>query len=128
MTLQFARLSQIVSHATDFTWYRMDENRQMASEPPTPLSRPLRGKRILVTRRKAQSKAITTQLESLGATVVHCPTIEVVPPASWEPLDAAIERINEYDWLLFTSSNAVRYFFDRVKASCDKMNVALGSQ
>jgi uroporphyrinogen III methyltransferase / synthase len=128
MTLQFARLCQTLRHATDFMWYRMDENRQIGSEPAIPLSRPLRGKRILVTRTKAQSEAITTQLESLGATVVHCPTIEIIPPSSWESLDAAIERINEYDWLVFTSSNAVRYFFDRLKAWCNKTNVALGSQ
>src|SRR5262245_3729680 len=100
----------------------------MGSEPPSPLPSPLRGKRILVTRTKAQSEAITTQLESLGATVVHCPTIEIVPPSTWEPLDAAIARIDEYDWLVFTSSNAVRYFFTRFKASRDKKDIALGPQ
>ena len=100
----------------------------MGSEPQSPLPSPLRGKRILVTRTKAQSEAITTQLESLGATVVHCPTIEIVPPSSWEPLDAAIARIDEYDWLVFTSSNAVRYFFTRFNASRDKKDIALGPQ
>ena len=97
----------------------------MGSELPSRLSRPLRGKRILVTRTKSQSEAITTQLELLGATVVHCPTIEIVPPSSWESLDAAIARLNKYDWLVFTSSNAVRYFFARFNASVDNH---LGSQ
>ncbi|HKA20598.1 MAG TPA: uroporphyrinogen-III synthase [Blastocatellia bacterium] len=106
----------------------MDENRQTGSELPGDVSRPLRGKRILVTRTKAQSEAITTQLESLGATVVHCPTIEIIPPSSWEPLDDAIARINEYNWLVFTSSNAVRYFFARLNVAYDKRDIALGSQ
>ena len=84
---------------------------------PLSSSRTLRGKKILVTRTKAQSEAITTQLESLGATVVHCPTIEIVPPSSWDDLDAAIARLEDYDWVVFTSSNAVRYFFDRLRES-----------
>jgi len=96
--------------------------------PPSP-NRPLRGKKILVTRTKAQSEAITTQLESLGATVVHCPTIEIVPPSSWEDLDAAIARLEDYDWVVFTSSNAVRYFFDRLKESRGRnAAIGLGSQ
>jgi len=100
----------------------------MESKPLSPILPPLRGKRILVTRAKAQSEAITTQLESLGATVVHCPTIQIVPPNSWEPLDAAIARIKEYDWLLFTSSNAVQYFFSRLNVSHSAKDIASGSQ
>lgn len=75
---------------------------------------PLRGKRILITRARAQSEDITTQLEALGATVIHCPTIEVVPPRSWAPLDGAIGRIHEYDWLVFTSVNGVHFFCRRL--------------
>lgn len=75
---------------------------------------PLRGKRILVTRARAQSEDITTQLEALGATVIHCPTIEVVPPRSWARLDDAIRRIHEYDWLVFTSVNGVSFFSRRL--------------
>jgi uroporphyrinogen III methyltransferase / synthase len=100
----------------------------MGSQPPSPLSHPLRGKKILVTRTRAQSEAMTTHLESLGATVVHCPTIEIVPPSSWDPLDTAIARISEYDWLVFTSANAVRYFFDRQNVSNHTTKVGCGSQ
>jgi uroporphyrinogen III methyltransferase / synthase len=100
----------------------------MGFKPPLPTSGPLRGKRILVTRTKAQSEAITTQLESLGATVVHCPTIQIVPPASWAQLDSSISIIREYDWIVFTSSNAVLYFFARLSASPAPESIGSGSQ
>jgi uroporphyrinogen III methyltransferase / synthase len=75
---------------------------------------PLRGKTVLVTRPRMQSEDMTRQLEAVGATVVHCPTIEVLPPHSWVQLDASIRRIKEYDWVVFTSTNGVRFFFDRL--------------
>ena len=89
------------------------------SDPPglgreNPESSPLRGKTILVTRACGQSEDITTQLEALGAVVIHCPTIEVVPPSSWAQLDASIGRIKEYDWIVFTSANGARFFFRRL--------------
>jgi uroporphyrinogen III methyltransferase/synthase len=76
---------------------------------------PLLGKTVMVTRARAQSAEITTQLEALGANVIHCPTIEVAPPASWAPLDDAIQRLAEYDWVVFTSANGVEFFFDRLR-------------
>src|SRR5262249_5994361 len=100
----------------------------MSSDPTLPTSAPLRGKTILVTRTKAQSESITTQLECLGATVIHCPTIEIVPPTSWTQLDSAISCLHEYDWLVFTSSNAVRYFFARVSVSRTTESIGSGSQ
>ena len=89
------------------------------SDPPglvreSPEFAPLRRKTILVTRARAQSEDITVQLEALGATVIHCPTIEVVPPSSWAQLDASIGKIKEYDWIVFTSANGVRFFFRRL--------------
>lgn len=75
---------------------------------------PLRGKTIVVTRARTQSADITVELEARGATVVHCPTIEVVPPDSWAQLDASIARIDQYDWLVFTSANGVEFFFRRL--------------
>lgn len=75
---------------------------------------PLLGKTIMVTRPRAQSEDITTQLEALGAAVIHCPTIEVVPPSSWAALDASIARIREYDWIVFTSANGALAFFRRL--------------
>lgn len=75
---------------------------------------PLLGKIILVTRPRAQSEEITVQLEALGAAVIHCPTIDVLPPSSWAPLDASIARIQEYDWIVFTSANGAYFFFRRL--------------
>ena len=75
---------------------------------------PLRGKTILVTRSRAQSEAITAHLEAFGARVIHFPTIEVVPPSSWAPVDASIGRIREYDWIVFTSANGVHFFCRRL--------------
>lgn len=79
-----------------------------------PRHAPLLGKSVLVTRARAQSEAITRQLEALGAAVLHCPTIDIVPPNSWSAVDAAIAIIHEYDWIVFTSANGVRFFFRRL--------------
>jgi uroporphyrinogen III methyltransferase/synthase len=82
-----------------------------ACDQTLPGDTPLLGKNVLVTRSRAQSEAITEQLEKLGAAVLHCPTIDVVPPRSWSALDAAIATIQQYDWIVFTSANGVRFFF-----------------
>jgi len=78
--------------------------------------RPLMGKRILVTRARAQASDLTTRLTSAGAVCLECPTIEVMPPSEWGPLDAAIRNFEQYHWLIFTSVNAVQRFFDRLFA------------
>lgn len=76
--------------------------------------RPLLGKRIVVTRARAQASELVHRLRRLGADCLECPTIEVVPPESWEPLDSAIDAIADYQWLIFTSVNGVDHFFDRL--------------
>lgn len=86
-------------------------------EEPKPLQHgfPLLGKTVVVTRARAQSAEITNRLEALGATVIHCATIEVAPPDSWAALDSAIQNLPEYDWLVFTSANGVESFFRRLR-------------
>ncbi len=74
----------------------------------------LTGKTILITRAASQSADLRSRLEDLGARVIECPTIHIVPPKSWKPVDEAIRRIQTYQWLLFTSSNAVEQFMDRM--------------
>lgn len=76
--------------------------------------RPLLGKRIVVTRARAQASDLVERLRDLGAECLECPTIQVVPPESWDKLDAAFERLQEYDWLVFTSVNGVDHFFQRL--------------
>jgi uroporphyrinogen III methyltransferase/synthase len=77
---------------------------------------PLFGKRIVITRRREQSGGLREALTALGAEVVEIPTIEIRSPASWEPLDQAIRRIGEFDYLLLTSVNGVLNFLARLRA------------
>lgn len=78
---------------------------------------PLLGKRIVITRARAQAKVLHDELAALGAEVIAIPTIEIRPPDSWEPLDSAIGRIEQFDYLLVTSANGVRNFLARLNAS-----------
>ncbi len=79
--------------------------------------KPLFGKRILITRAREQASAFAQRLEALGAEVIEFPTIRIEPPESWEPLDAAIRRLREYQWVIFTSVNGVRFFWDRLQTA-----------
>jgi len=77
--------------------------------------RPLFGKTVVVTRAREQASDFRVLLESKGAQCVEFPTIEVVPPKSWASVDKAIENLKRYDWVIFTSVNGVRFFFQRLK-------------
>jgi uroporphyrinogen III methyltransferase/synthase len=77
-------------------------------------NRPLMGKRIVVTRAREQASDLVKRLSELGAECLECPTIKVVPPDDLKPLDAAIENISSFDWLVFTSVNGVNFFFERL--------------
>ncbi len=79
-------------------------------------SKPLFGKRIVVTRSRGQASAFAEKLIDLGATTVEFPTIEVVPPSSWDELDSALNAISTYHWIIFTSANAVKFFMDRLRS------------
>jgi uroporphyrinogen III methyltransferase/synthase len=76
--------------------------------------RPLFGKRILVTRTREQASELVHRLEDLGANCLEGSTIALVPPDSWAELDQELRRLGDYDWLLFTSINATRFFFQRL--------------
>ena len=80
------------------------------------LDRPLSGQLVVVTRAPHQSQAFIQLLESLGASVAHFPVIAIAPPVDWRPADQALRTIENYDWLIFTSANAVDAFFDRASA------------
>ncbi len=70
---------------------------------------------MVVTRSDEQADALCTSLEGLGAVAVRCPTIRIGPPESFEELDAALARLERYDWVVFTSANGVRATFDRLE-------------
>lgn len=76
--------------------------------------RPLLGRRIVVTRARAQASDLLQRLGDLGADCLECPTIRVAAPVDWQPLDTAIASLGEYDWIVFTSVNGVDFFFDRL--------------
>ncbi|MEW6265202.1 MAG: uroporphyrinogen-III C-methyltransferase [Thermodesulfobacteriota bacterium] len=75
---------------------------------------PLFGRRLLVTRARAQASALTRKLAALGARVLECPTLEIVPPQDWWPVDQALKGLAVFDWLVLTSPNGVDFFFDRL--------------
>jgi uroporphyrinogen III methyltransferase/synthase len=77
----------------------------------------LTGKTIVITRASGQAGELRTQLETVGARVIECPTIQIVPPKSWRPVDEAIKNLNSYQWLLFTSANAIDQFMSRLKGA-----------
>ncbi len=75
--------------------------------------KPLFGKKVLITRSSLQVDPFRVELELAGASVVEIPTISILPPVRFAPLDRAIRKIQNYDWIIFTSVNAVSFFWQR---------------
>ena len=76
--------------------------------------KPLFGKGVVITRPEAQAEGFADLLSGMGARVIHFPTIQILPPATWDGVDAAIDQLDSYRWIIFTSANGVRYFFRRL--------------
>ncbi len=87
---------------------------------------PLFGKRIVVTRPREQGQAVADRLRELGAEPILLPAIEIQPPEDFSPLDQAIERLETYDWLLFTSQNGVARFTERLDRSSRDLRAVAG--
>jgi uroporphyrinogen III methyltransferase/synthase len=86
--------------------------------------KPLLGKGVVITRPEGQTEEFQTLLQGEGAQTYLFPTIRIIPPETFRPLDQAIKNMEKYDWLIFTSTNAVRFFFQRIKeTSCDIRNL-----
>ncbi len=87
-------------------------------------TRPLQGKRVLVTRTREQAPLLSERLHALGASPVEFPTIRIVPPSNWETLDTALGKLfladaqqqPYYSWLVFTSANGVHIFCQRLQS------------
>jgi len=92
-------IGPVVSLRDDLAWYE---------------TLPLFAQRIVVTRPLEHTLRATTALESLGAEVLLAPTVEIQPLENPASLDAAIDRLAEYDWLVFTSASGVRFFVERL--------------
>ncbi len=78
---------------------------------------PLFGRRVLVTRTREQASRLSAGLAHLGAQVVEVPTIALEPPEDMGPLLRAVEQIEDYDVVLFTSANGVEAFFSALDAA-----------
>lgn len=77
-------------------------------------SRPLFGQRILVTRSEDQCQELALPLRELGAEVLVQPAITIGPPADWSGVDDALDEIDSYDVVAFSSRNGVHYFLERI--------------
>jgi uroporphyrinogen III methyltransferase/synthase len=90
----------------------------------------LRGRTILITRAATQSEDLRTGLEAIGARVIECPAIEIVPVEDWTEVDRAASQLGTYDWLILTSTNAVTHFMERLRAlglTCNVSIAAIGA-
>jgi len=83
------------------------------------VSNPLAGKRIVLTRAVEQTRELKARLEKMGAVVLLFPAVNFSEPTDTTELDQSIKSLNEFDWIVFTSANAVRFFAGR----CRKLGV-----
>jgi uroporphyrinogen-III synthase len=82
-------------------------------------SLPLAGRRVLVTRALQQAGKLSAGLRALGAKPVEVPVLEIVAPESYAPLDDALQHLDQYDWLILTSSNTLQV----VSARCARFGI-----
>jgi len=90
----------------------------VAEQAPSPLA----GKRVVITRAASQSAALIAALKAQGAEVVSLPLIQILPPLDYAPLDSAVRNLANFDWLIFTSQNAVTAVADRVSVISNVAN------
>jgi len=97
-------VGEVVNLASQLNWFE---------------KRPLFGQRVMVTRPRHQAHVLDSLLTELGADVVLQPAIEIEPPPSWEPVDRAIEQLERFNWIVFSSANGVNYFLERLLQQTD---------
>ena len=78
--------------------------------------KPLLGRSVVVTRAREQASGLAAQLADLGAEVNQFPTIDIKPLEDYSSVDAAVRNLGAYDWLIFTSANGVKCFWERLEA------------
>jgi uroporphyrinogen III methyltransferase/synthase len=76
--------------------------------------KPLLGKNIIVTRSRSQASELIKILQQKGACCIQFPTIDIAPLKDYSELYQAIDKINSYDWIIFTSVNGVKFFFKKL--------------
>lgn len=95
-------IGEVVSLREQFNWFE---------------TLPLFGKKVVTTRDRRQSRELAEPLEALGAEVLSMPVIDIQPPADPGPLARAIEQLDSYDWIIFTSANGAKRFIQALDAS-----------
>ena len=78
-------------------------------------SKPLFGKRILVTRARSQASELSAMIQDLGGEAVEFPVIRIIPSTNSEGYNKVIKELDSYDWVIFTSVNGVKSFFAKLK-------------
>ena len=81
-------------------------------------AQPLAGRRVLLTRAAEASPASRDLFRTAGAQVIELPALVVGPPDDWEPLDAALQELERFHWLIFSSANGV----DAVRQRLDRLH------
>ncbi len=79
--------------------------------------KPLLGKSVVVTRAREQASGLAAMLTDMGAEVIQCPTITICPLEEYSALDKAVADLADYQWVIFTSVNGVKYFWSRLAAA-----------
>jgi uroporphyrinogen III methyltransferase / synthase len=116
------RLDEVADHLTPATKMRppviviIGEVTQLADTMKWFETRPLFGKTILVTRSEQQANEVSAPLREFGACVIEQPVIEIGEPERWNEVDALINDLGEFDYLVFSSRNGVTYFLNRLLA------------
>ncbi|HET9495770.1 MAG TPA: uroporphyrinogen-III synthase [Chloroflexia bacterium] len=77
----------------------------------------MQGRRIVVTRAREQAASLVERLRELGAEPLECPAISIAPLEDFSQLDAAVARLDSYDWVIFTSVNGARALVSRLGAA-----------
>lgn len=88
--------------------------------------KPLLGKSVVVTRAREQASDIAALLEAQGAEVIQFPTIRIAPLDDFDAVDSTAKNLSAYDWVIFTSVNGVRAFWERLR-TCRLDSRAFGS-
>ncbi len=92
-------VGKVVDHAPDLSWFQ---------------ERPLFGTSVLVAGSKQTSSKLRQRLGLLGAEVFIQPAIRIAEPVDWAPVDAALDRLDQYDWLVFSSGSGVDGLMNRI--------------
>ena len=91
-----------------------------------PATRPLFGKKVLVTRAREQASGLSSLLRERGAEPIEFPVIKIQRLENYDAIDAALSELASYDWIVFTSANAVPVFAERL-ALLNKDSRAIGN-